>query len=485
MGWLTLAARRSGLLADLASRGHELGAHAHGRRLPQAVAALRACGIEPEIAVPGLVQAGHSGRSALLRQSAELGIRVVSDHCETRAWAYEGLMGRWESRVWVISPTVRPPDWGLMGERGERLGVRADAMTRLRRLEAQAEDQGARWFGVAMHEHDFCEAGSLDPRSESLDAFSAFLDRRVQPSLEVCPTSRDGGAPTRLTGRPLSDRRVLLSRLTRGAELRARGRARDLRRALARTRSSARDRPGERVPVGERYVVMSRFTAEKTRAILLMSHAGHDGGRHQGLRPLGLSPDEVRARGCELWLYDRSGTGDSPSGPGQALTPGSLDHVEDWKAVLAQARATGLPVVALSWSSGVIPVLRACAEGVSPDALIDAEGPADRWSLVPPPPSNELGEWDPWNGALWEGLEPLHLLQSFKGPYLRLQGEDDHVHGAMVEHAKRMRRRASELGILSGDQTNSLGRLGSGTAATLASLDGILESIEMPLTQVD
>jgi hypothetical protein len=478
------AARESGLLMDLARRGHEIGAHAHGRGLARAVESIRSCGVEPEIAVPGLVQAGHGGRPALLRQSAGLGIRVVSDHCESRAWAYEGLMGRWEQGVWVVSPTVRPPDWGLMGPRGERLGIRVEAMTRLRSLESLAEQQGAHWFGVAMHEHDFCGAQSLEPRPEALEAFADFLDERVSESLSLISVP-SGGSSEAEPQKPLSDRRVQVSRLRRNVGLRVRGRRRALRRSLSRVQPSGSGRTGEVVEVDSRSVVMERYRAVNPRALLLMSHAGPEGGRQQALRPLGLSAKDVTERGFELWVYDRSGTGDSPAGSGGGLAPGNPDHREDWRAVLARARLVGLPVMALSWSSGLIPVLAACADGMSPDILVDAEGPADRWSLVPPPPSNELAGWDSWDDLLWEGLEPISLLEHFKGSYLRLQAQHDHVHGSMVIHAARMRARARSLGLMTSDSEDYSGRLDSHSLANLEALNRIFEDWERASIGID
>jgi hypothetical protein len=108
--------------------------------------------------------------------------------------------------------------------------------------------------------------------------------------------------------------------------------------------------------------------------------------------------------------------------------------------MLAHVRRAGLPVVALSWSAGVLPVLRAATEGERPDALVDGEGPADRWSMVPPrgPKAIEMGRRDPWNDQTWTNLEPARLLASLSRPYARLQAEQDHLHGPMSLHAERM-----------------------------------------------
>ena len=65
--------------------------HAHGKGFVRAVEAIKACGIEPQVAVPGLVQAGPDGRAALLKQVSSLGFTLVTDHGVRQAWAYEGF----------------------------------------------------------------------------------------------------------------------------------------------------------------------------------------------------------------------------------------------------------------------------------------------------------------------------------------------------------------------------------------------------------
>ena len=149
-------------------------------------------------------------------------------------------------------------------------------------------------------------------------------------------------------------------------------------------------------------------------------------------------------RGWAVWLYDRAGTGRSPPPPPDGtwrdqhpLAPGHPAHTHDWIAVLQRARQEGVPVVGLSWSAGLVPVLRAAAAGHLPDAHIDGEGPADRWSLVPPH-GNELARLDPWDDAVWAGWEPLPLLASLSVPYARLQASLDHIHGPDDTHARRL-----------------------------------------------
>jgi hypothetical protein len=185
------------ILPQLAAAGHELGVHAHGRGFARAAEAVRACGVEVQVAVPGLVQVGADGREPLLRQVASLGFSLVTDHGPSQVWAYEGLASRPEAGLVVMAPTVRPTDWGLISMDGQRQGFRAECVVRLRKLEAQARAQGADYFGVAMHEHDLCPIGSLEPTPGALEALGQWLDSRVGPSRSCVPLRE-----------PRSDRRV-------------------------------------------------------------------------------------------------------------------------------------------------------------------------------------------------------------------------------------------------------------------------------------
>ncbi len=438
------------LLPELVERGHEVGVHAHGRRLQPAVDAVRAAGVFPEVAVPGLVQAGPGGRRMLLQQAAALGIGVVTDHGARPAWAYDGLAPREEEGVLVMAPTVRPFDWGLMDTTGRRFGFSHARVEQLRRLEAAATRHGAGWFGFALHEHDLCDAGSLVPCEDALAALADYLDERVVPALTVAQARL--ATPTLL---PPSDRRIraakavhrLRSGLGRGFR-----RGRDLQRMRKRM---ARPVPGgstRQLDVDGRTIVAQHHRADVPRAVLVLGHAGFEGGRRLGLQPFGLSVEQLNRRGLDVWLYDRSGTGDSPAGPLGYLTPGNPEHRRDWEVVLDAARVEGLPLVALTWSGGIVPVLAAAARGNRPDALVDGEGPVDRFSLLPPPgfrgsEGSELRERDPWDDAAWEDVEALRMIEHLQGPYARLQGMPDHVHGEMGLHAERISARAVEVGL--------------------------------------
>jgi pimeloyl-ACP methyl ester carboxylesterase len=171
-----------------------------------------------------------------------------------------------------------------------------------------------------------------------------------------------------------------------------------------------------------------------------MSHAGLQGGIQQGLSPFGLDELDLAREGWELWTYDRAGTGRSPVAEDASVSPGNPAHAEDWLALLTRVRERELPVVALSWSSGIIPVLTCARGGMQADALVDGEGPSDRRSIVPPrgPKAVEMGALDPWRDSNWADLEPARLLRYLQGPYARLQGVEDHVHGDMGRHAQKM-----------------------------------------------
>lgn len=431
------ASRDDGLLPQLVDRGHEVGVHAHGRRLAQATAAVRACGVEPAAAVPGLVQVGATGRPPLLRQVASLGLGVVTDHGASPAWAYDGLLPRREHGVTVMAPSVRPFDWGLMERDGTRNGLGPAATARLRALEEVARAQDAAWFGAALHEHDLCAPGSLSPAAASLDALARYLDPRVGPATRRAPTASPPPS------RPLGDGRIRVDRLTAGLLHRVRGALPPVRL----TRPTL-EKGGHRLDlrVGGRRLAVQRYGPRRPKAACVVSAAGSDGGRRLGLSPFGARAADLALRGWSVWCYDRAGTGGSPARDDPALTPGNPAHDRDWAAVLERAGEDGCPRIALTWSGGLIAPLRAAAGGARPDALVDGEGPADRWSLVPPT-GNELSARDPWDDRDWDGIEARALLPALGAPYARLQGERDHLHGPMTHHARRMAEAADLAGL--------------------------------------
>ena len=355
-------------MSRLIRAGHELGVHAHGKGFIRAVEAIKACGVEPQIAVPGLVQAGPNGRAALLKQVRSLGFTLVTDHGIRPAWAYEGFATREENGLIVMAPTVRPTDWGLISHQGQRMGFRRQMAARLRRLEQRAFEQGAEYFGVAFHEHDLCAPGSLKPTSEAIEGLRDYLDARIRPSAECLKSNAP--IPVR-DAKPLSDRRTFLVRKVNSVMGMGRGQVEMLTHRARKSRRLRIRRPDlgpnmEWVEVDNRAIVLQMSGSVQPRAICLMSHAGLNGGIRQGMAPFGLGERDLAREGWALWTYDRSGTGRSPSSPDPDLSPGNPAHLADWLAVLARARLVGIPVVALSWSSEIVPVLKGISEGFAP-----------------------------------------------------------------------------------------------------------------------
>ncbi|MCA9711635.1 MAG: hypothetical protein KDK70_37715, partial [Myxococcales bacterium] len=448
---------------------HEIGVHAHGGGLSEVTGLLQSIGVNPTTAAPGLVQAGDSGRSVLLRQAAGLGIKLVTDHSASRSWAYEGLLPRIEQDLVVMAPTVTPFQWGLMSPEGARYGLTRASLDRLRVLESRAFDHhGAAYFGVAVHEHDFCAPGSLVPTPEALDAFAAWLDGRVVPSSEV-PVPEP--PPPLVARRQISDMQVRFARAVSMATQVARRRV-----ASARPKRGwvPPPRGGFRLPVFDRHIVVERHGHVQPEVVAICSVSGTRGGRAVGVSPFGVGLKDLFGLGWAVYVYDRAGTGRSP--PDGPLRPGNPAHIDDWRAVLALARGEGRPVVALTWSAGVLPVLGAIAMGEPPDALVDAEAPADRWSLVPPE-GNELSTLDPWLDASWAGMEPVSYLGDLSIPYARLQAQEDHVHGPMAEHARRMVAAARRAGVPVFDSGVLEGRLHGHPAAVLEALVWVQEQL--------
>ncbi len=452
------SARRDGgaLLRALEAAGHEVGTHAHGRGLRAAQRAVSACGIANRGATPGMVQTGDKpGR--LWREAAELGFAWITDHPPHRAWAYGGVL------PWRPGPRFRPDEpplapvmietsadpfaWGLLERRGERvlhqhrLGPEHfERLGVLLRGHARPLPAGSRpYFSFALHEHNFCAQDSLRPRPQALDALGAFLARHsVVTAGSVAATLE---APEPLDVQP--DHRAL--RLAR----RVRVASRPTRRSLGRRRGAPSAGPFE-VSAGPRTLRAVWHGPSEPRAVLLLSHAGLQGGSGVLLRPFGVDPAAIAGHGFALVAYDRSGTGRSPFRT--PLTPGRSVHVQDFRAVIRAVRARlepGIPVGVMSFSSGILPPLRA---GEPLAFLLDGEAPADRWSLRPPhgadaPRDDALAHLPTDSVEAWRGLEPAHLLAGLACPYHRFQAELDHVHGRLDLHARLMLEAARAVGL--------------------------------------
>ncbi|MES2638444.1 MAG: hypothetical protein V4850_03155 [Myxococcota bacterium] len=429
---------RGGFLRGLVARGHEVGWHAHGKRLRAARDAVVKAGGTATVAAPGLVQVGAKGRRALLEEAKALGARVVTDRVEERLFAYQGWLADEPIPGLVgLDVSVSPFDWGVLERRGRKVAPgRLDGEALWARIVAASKrtpPPGAlAFFGATFHEHDVMGLDGL----RALDQLSRVFERlgtRLRTSGAIAGGYRaQAEAPARL-GR--------LDRLLGAAH-----------RLGLRYEQRLGPAPETRtVAIGGRSVTARRVGPSDPRAVLVLVHGGGS-GVDQGLAPFGFAEAALAEAGLAAWSFARS-EGVRP--------PGDAGTVAETRAVLAAALAEGHPVGLLTWSAGVVPALRAALDLGDPRIVLlaDAEGPADRFSLVPPgQPDHALARLDPWDDRVWAGREAVELVSAFPGRYLRLQAEDDHVHGRMAWHARRMVAAARD-GHLNGDGTLLSGRL--------------------------
>jgi hypothetical protein len=447
-------ARQGGrTLRRLEALGHEVGTHAHGAQLGRSKRAVDATGVDNRAATPGMVQAAHPGR--LWRRIAELGFGWVTDHPAERCWTYSGLLP-WRPGAdyrpdqpalgpVMLATSADPFAWGLLQRRAGRVqhqwGLDHHHFERLEDLLAahpRPLPRGSQpYFSFAIHEHNLCREGSLEPLPRSLAALEAFLGRHtVLASGEVAASIVEPElAPTAPDSRPLRfARRVRMA-------------SQPLRDRLPRRRPQAG--PFE-LQAGRRRLRALWLGPPEPRAVLLLSHAGLQGGTRTLLRPFGLEPRGLLAEGIAVVAYDRSGTGASPADT--PLTPGNRVHVQDFRAAIQALRREldpHVPVGVLSFSSGILPPLRA---GEPLAFLMDGEAPADRWSLHPPPRAGvsrdeRLQHLPMDRDEPWAGREPARLLAGMSCPYHRLQAAYDHVHGRMDLHARLMLEAAHAAGL--------------------------------------
>ncbi len=472
-----------GLLRALVARGHEVGWHAHGNRLREARDAVVAAGGTASIATPGMVQAPDWRRMAA--EARALGATVVTDRVEAPIVQYQGLLA-WEPVPGLVSMdvTVSPFAWGVLRrDRRKVVPGHLDVDALLRLIEARARvpvPTGAvGFFGATFHDHDILEVGV---RAALERVFARYGSRIVRsgdlvlgaggpPPRRLPPDAPGGRARGPGAVRFARDLAVagvgLASRASPWSDSAAAGPT-DMGGALRHVKTTLHPRllrlrlrlerhgaPAEErtLHVDGRRVLARRTGPAEPAAVLVLAHGGRSGVA-QGLEPFGISEAALAEAGLAAWTFARS-EGERP--------PGSPEAVAEARAVLATALAEGRPVVLLTWSAGVVPGLRAALELADPRvvALVDAEGPADRWSLVPPGAADHpLAARDPWDDAAWAGLEAARLVGAFPGRYLRLQAEDDHVHGRAAWHARSMVEAARD-GRLNADGRLLPGRLGA------------------------
>lgn len=460
---------RSGFLRGLQARGHEIGWHAHGSRLGQAVAALGVTGVHDaaRVGAPGLVQVEMglgarpldssglqrvdqlAGRARgwiarvrarrVLETAWGLGLRVLTDRRVIREFGWQGkhpwLIDLGSGREIVsLDVTADPFAWGVLRQDAARVHhahgtLDWDALERLV-VQRQREPGPPGYFGLAVHEHNFCGSGSLKPMTTALDSLSRWLDTRG-PKLRLAGALAVGavrpGAPRHGPGGVGRGLATALGRA--GRQLKT-----TLPEGLRPGRAHARERL---IPVGGRTVRSLWFHAPGAKGIVVAVHGG-EGGCTQRLRFLGLPDDALTRLGWTLVVFDRT--------EGVPRTPGNPIHVADTAAVLdaalVEARRRSpdlgpLPLHVLTWSGGLVPAVLTDLVGVS--RLVDVEGPVDRYSLVPPgKPDHELTRAEIFDEDAWRGREALPGITRFTaagGSYVRVQGRPDHVHGDVDLHA--------------------------------------------------
>jgi len=465
-------------LVRFEERGHELGVHAHHRRIHGTWHALRDAGVKDlRAVVPGFIQGDRGDLRRVLNACRGLGFRWCTDQCQTNAFPYAGLTpwrpapdfsGPGTGPLVFVDVSVNPFAWGLLRWTGERteqtFGLRDEHFHRLvGLLDAHLRHprpHAVTHFGCVFHEHQHVTGpDSLDIDEESLAAWDRFLGEVARrPVDQVLPgriveaweavEGTGGDQPPRLPGRafsrvdPLGLRHDVPSwvraKLPRPAMppavRRARNRVAWERRRPVATRSAATAEQ-VRVPVGEGFVEALRWG--EGGFPLVLSHAGHFGGNTDQLRLFGLTPDQVVEAGFEVWTWDRSGTGLSRGR--EDLAPGNLRHVREAVAVW-QAASASRPAGWLCYSAGLVPVLLALPE-IRPAFVVDAEAPADRLSMqAGDPAANPFFQERSFRAGLddeaWAWREPWRLVGALEAPYHRLQAEVDHQHGRCVLHAR-------------------------------------------------
>lgn len=471
-------------IARWAERGHEIGAHAHGRHVRRTVRALRAAGVGPEAIVPGLIRRSRPDAAAIVAACRGLGLRYMTDQPQHGAFPYAGLTpwrpdaalrGPGDGPFVFIDVSVNPFAWGLLRRENEtivqQIGLRDAHFDRLLSLlDAQLalpRPHPVVYFGYPFHEHQHGRAWEdLRPDEASLAAWERFLvAARSRPAQSALPReiyaawTAIEGAPAADPPHPLAERidpkglrfdvpSWLRERLPDPAPLRpALAPVRAARAALAWQRRRVVARLGEasagavreRLQIGDRAVELVRFGPEEPSINLLISHTGRFGGTELLLRPFGLNPDDLP--GVAVWSWDRAGTGATRGAT--SLAPGNPLHTAEAAALFAHAASNRRPTGWLTFSAGSLAPLLARTPALF---FIDGESPSDRRSLAPGRPFGllsdplgaELAHLDPGQDAAWAGREPYRLLAELPCPYHRLQAEIDHAHGRCALHARVM-----------------------------------------------
>jgi hypothetical protein len=446
-------------------RGHEIGTHAHRRRIRRTRDAIDACGVQRNhCVVPGLIQIRRHFAAWTLGSCRNLGFSYVTDQIQFGAFAYAGLT------PWRPSPDLRGPGhgpfifadvsvnpfaWGMLEQTVDGVrqihGLRDRHFDRLLALLDQ-HLSGPRphrvcYFGYPFHEHQHCRSfEDLTPDEESLAAWDRFLgqalERAVTPALpREIVADWAAGEPSAPPGG--SGRGGRIAQALDRRDLRRDGPSRLLEKwdPVSWTGGwirGIRNKPGiEKAPwlgqgvhhdvaVGERSIRAWRWGPENPRAAVVVSVSGEQGGCQAGLSRMGLDPRQL-GDDLAIWLWDRSAPFD----------PGSSHHGDDACAVFELASREGVPTGWLTWSAGILPALM-CLDRTCPAFFVDVEAPADRRSLRRPQDLDPAtAERTLHNDLAADDAppEPFRLIPELPCAYDRVQADPDHVHGHNLLHA--------------------------------------------------
>ena len=194
-------------LVQWEERGHEIGTHAHGRRIRRAKEAIDAAGVKENVAVvPGLIRRSRREAARVIAATRGMGFTYCTDQPQHGCFPYSGLTpwrpapdlsGPGEGELVFLDVSVNPFDWGLLQVTPKGIaqaeGLKEENFQRLlalldRHLGAP-RPHPVTYFGYPFHEHQHAMAiDDLRPNTRSLEAWDSFLGalpgREVE---EACP----------------------------------------------------------------------------------------------------------------------------------------------------------------------------------------------------------------------------------------------------------------------------------------------------------
>ena len=181
-------------LVDWELRGHEIGTHAHTRKIRRTAVALKQAGVKRNhCVVPGLIQKRRVEAVRTISATRGLGFKYCTDQPQLGSFPYSGLVP-WRpsadlhttgsDELLMIDVSVNPFKWGLLITDGEkvshRYGLRAVDFQRLLALLRSHLELPAphpvTYFGYPFHEHNHqMSDGDQTPNEDSIAAWADFL----------------------------------------------------------------------------------------------------------------------------------------------------------------------------------------------------------------------------------------------------------------------------------------------------------------------